>query len=158
MRELKFRAFLFHTKEWIYFDLDKESDVPSGFYGGMSDWQQFVDMPDSKGVQMYEGDIIEYDDYYDGDYKTPGGYGVVRYDEVGFVIAGFDNGGYTDLWNCVKNWGGEVVGNIHEPPDVDENNQCLKCKRVRVGLKVGDMHDHIEICPRCGKKREMEVK
>jgi DNA-directed RNA polymerase subunit RPC12/RpoP len=38
----------------------------------------------------------------------------------------------------------------------DADNRCSKCRRIVVGLKPGDMHDHVEDCPHCGRMREME--
>lgn len=39
-------------------------------------------------------------------------------------------------------------------PPLDADNRCVQCKRIVVGLKPGDLHDHTEQCPDCGRERE----
>jgi len=39
--------------------------------------------------------------------------------------------------------------------ELDKDNRCKHCKRIVVGLKPGDMHDHVEKCPDCGREREV---
>ena len=40
------------------------------------------------------------------------------------------------------------------PPPLDADNRCVRCRRIVVGLKPGDLHDHTERCPDCGRERE----
>ena len=46
-----------------------------------------------------------------------------------------------------------VYTDLVKPP-LDADNRCVRCKRIVVGLKPGDLHDHTEQCPDCGRERE----
>lgn len=80
---------------------------------------QYTNMLDKNGRKIFEGDIIDFSDRYDGD-----GYGVVRYDAKGtefeFVYDNFCEG----LGRCYWPENVEVVGNIYDNPELlgDENN------------------------------------
>ena len=80
---------------------------------------QYTNMLDKNGRKIFEGDIIDFSDRYDGD-----GYGVVRYDaeetEFEFVYDNFCEG----LGRCYSPENVEVVGNIYDNPELlgDENN------------------------------------
>lgn len=80
---------------------------------------QYTNMLDKNGRKIFEGDIIDFSDRYDGD-----GYGVVRYDaeatEFEFVYDNFCEGLGRSYWS--ENV--EVIGNIYDNPELlgDENN------------------------------------
>ena len=57
MRELKFRVYSFVDKEFIYFDI---YDYPQGIAGGVSEPQQYTGCHDSANKEIYEGDIVKY--------------------------------------------------------------------------------------------------
>jgi uncharacterized phage protein (TIGR01671 family) len=103
---------------------------------GMSDWGlsvpincyevikesigQFTGLKDSNGIDIYEGDIVKYHDFYEGDYKEKGGIGFVQWDEEHHYIAQWsdDERYICSTWDLAKNYGGEVIGNIYENPEL----------------------------------------
>ena len=68
---------------------------------------------------------------------------------------------YKNALSVIQSLNGKIFS-VNEPLNkkikypLDENNNCTKCNRHVVGLKVGDMHDHTEKCPDCGREREVE--
>ena len=79
---------------------------------------QYTGLKDNNGVEIYEDDIIESDGYLH----------VVRYDENNARFAAFNPNMRTDIEGCgltkewIEDFGKEVVGNIHENPELIKNN------------------------------------
>ena len=138
-RKLKFRIWSNLMKRWLcedsqYLQMDgkkvhaapwstMEWDIPSEQYV----IQQFTGLKDCKGVEIYEGDRIE---FYSKDRKVYY-YGEIRFTEGAFLVKIVGNEG-TLQWFWMYHLNDyeqiRVVGNIFELPcNPDHNGECLVC-------------------------------
>lgn len=75
---------------------------------------QFTGLTDKNGVEIWEGDIVQYPDFYVGDSIVPSGIEVIEWELNGFnSILCF---GYAEYPDYV-----EVIGNIFENPSLLED-------------------------------------
>jgi hypothetical protein len=114
MREIKFRGWSNEEKKYYYDNIggtikNKEIFIGSvGYFNGII--QQFTGLKDSKGIEVYEGDIIQY--FVKGEVF---GRFVVKWNDEGFWDYGI---------NLSKS---KVIGNIYENPELltPNHNQSL---------------------------------
>lgn len=131
MREILFRGKFGNEWKYGFLSIEPKGLVIKEPYKNESSnvWHidadtvgQYTGMVDKHGTKIFEGDIIDFSDRYDGD-----GYGVVRYDAEGtefeFVYDNFCEG----LGRCYWPENVEVVGNIYDNPELlkGENNDKL---------------------------------
>ena len=121
MTELKFKAFFkvdrriyevrsvdFLNKEATLWDKETAVNFEAGF--DEIELMQYTRMKDKNGREIYEGDIIKYDDV-NGEAHTQ----VIRYDDGNGAFC-CDRGALVDHFNCM--WETEVIGNIYENPEI----------------------------------------
>lgn len=121
MREIKFRAWDVENQEMV----DADS-LAFDYYEPLCDqlrdsdemkFMQFTGLTDKNGVEVYEDDIIRYGTppiYRSSVFWSPQDFGFVTYNEM--------LGEYTGLsfFSGYKNF--EVIGNIHQNPELLEQN------------------------------------
>jgi len=121
MKEIKFRAFLkadgriyevlsvdFLNKEATLWDKETAVNFEADF--DEITLMQYTGMDDINENEIYEGDIIKYDDM-NGEAHTQ----VIRYDDENGAFC-CDRGAFIDHFNCM--WEIEVLGNIYENPEL----------------------------------------
>jgi len=80
------------------------------------------------GIEVYENDIMSFDDFYDGDTLYRKENVLVKFDECSFYGDGL-NEEYYDLRDLIINNNGKVIGNIHNNPELMES-------KYKIGMKV----------------------
>lgn len=113
MRELKFRQWHEHSRRWKLFTLP---DVSSGYAFVLEGdtIEQYTGLKDTKGKDIYEGDILQSDRTRVREFRRVVGF---RHGQFGFE-------GQHDatLWFPLSGHGSVgkwfVVGNIHETPEL----------------------------------------
>ena len=75
---------------------------------------EFTGLQDCKGKDIFEGAIIRFDPFYSGDHREPGGTAEVKYVDDGYGLYISNDDYVCCVWDAVKNFNAEVVGNIYE--------------------------------------------
>jgi uncharacterized phage protein (TIGR01671 family) len=114
IREHKYRVYSFISKSFIYFDVH---EGVSGIAGGVSEPQQYTGLTDKNGKEIYEGDIVQYNQ--NSSYDNMDFIAKWSDDKLGFIFqsnSGEQLVNQTPHLNRFKHL--EVVGNIFENPEL----------------------------------------
>ena len=112
MREFKFRHYNKDNKEMHHFKL---GDYPE-LYSDKDVVMQFTGLLDKQGKEIYEGDIVECEQLG----QKQKGKVIFR---KGMWSWEFEKGKDSWLYECVKQWKGEIIGNIYENPELLGNTK-----------------------------------
>ena len=134
MRDILFRAKRWDNGEWVEGDLiknlwgnfairpreihnrDSYLDDPSIVLGTVG---QYTGLNDKNGKKIFEGDIVTFDSGISHKYI-----GVITYDRVFFVITVVGiNGVMRDLSFMISEEKVEVIGNVHDNPELLKGEQ-----------------------------------
>ena len=136
MREIKFRAWngemmskpfsptdltVTEYRSWI--DNDGVSVAWPTENGSCNNWMQYTGLKDKNGVEIYEGDIVDWNNGVGGWSRFKSTRAVVEWDKANpcFVLkdmAKKENPNYQYDFVCCGYASIEVIGNIHENPEL----------------------------------------
>jgi uncharacterized phage protein (TIGR01671 family) len=121
MREIKFRAWIPRFRAWIPSSqtmirhrevIERAHLLFEGSLNSSDIVMESTGLKDKNGVEIYEGDIVEYKTFYYGKEKE-------HIVEVKWEKEATDLFGEPDFIGFLARWeGGEVIGNIYENPEL----------------------------------------
>ena len=140
MREILFRGKRTDNGEWIYGDLmqnvdcikirEQEKDVKhiaKSFEIDLETVGQYTDLADKNGKRIFEGDIVA-QNWYDYDEPRDDSFGKVVFCEYdcSFSVMDVNKDGFMPLGRCDSyHWEVEVIGNIHDNPELLKGGEGL---------------------------------
>lgn len=134
-REIKFRAWNKEKEIMVYDNEDNSCDYWDGCYcsdigmintvlnpkyNNVYDFMQYTGLHDKNGKEIYEGDIVEYETFWEGDWEYEGGIAVIYWDNEDTSFYGECQGYHynLDIFNLTRNLSPKVIGNIYDNPEL----------------------------------------
>ena len=127
MREIKFRAWNeVEEKMYSWYDF-LNTNMKNTFIAPESTamiLMQYTGLKDKNGKEIYEGDIVKYNEFWEGDCHYNSGVGQILWDdeETGFYLTAKDTS-FINLFNLTKLLDAEVIGNIYENSELLEDKE-----------------------------------
>ena len=145
MREVLFRGKQIDNGEWVegyyvclydtkghkthriytgYAETDCGDYYPEWFEVDPETVGQYTGLKDKNGKRIFEGDVVA-QNWYDYNAPLDDSFGEVVFCEYNcsFSVMDIENGGIVPLGNChAYHWEAEVIGNIHDNPELLEVN------------------------------------
>ena len=119
-KQITFRAWCVYRGKgsYITFDLKDAGTFDWGIFDKPPIFEQFTGLKDSKGREVYEGDIIQYKIPWNGETVVR----LVKYDKnfLSFVVGDVD-GTFVQLCEVLDMEKIRVMGNIYENPELLES-------------------------------------
>ena len=81
---------------------------------------QYTGFHDKNGKEIYEGDIVEYENFWEADFEYKNGIAVIRWDNESTGFYGECQGYHyeLDLFNLTENLSPEIIGNEYDNPEL----------------------------------------
>ena len=137
MREIKFRGKSVKNCEWLYGylfprSLLEDADyleplwIASGFENecmavDTESIGQYTGLHDKNGKEIYEGDIVKFEDV--SGYKDGCASVIWHEDSCGYYLENDDDNIYDTLYDFTPSYQMEIIGNIHENPELLEERE-----------------------------------
>lgn len=122
MRTIKFRGKRLDNGEWVYGDLVHLSNGEACILPEDGGWRhhliipdtigQFTGLQDKNGKEIYEGDVVDFDNYLQGR-------SCVMFDSGCFRV---ESTNYTTTLTYHVSLHTHIVGNIHDNPELMKQN------------------------------------